>query len=646
MAKPAVRLGAVRIAFAVAAAVILVRAAEVQLIKGGRYAAAASRRTEERTRQAPRGTIYDRSGEPLAQSVERYHVGVVSSEISDSLKTVIARILVQDLGIPRAEVRRKLRGAYGHFNGPFTSIQLQRLRSVRGVQLTSSGLGRFYANGELARPVLGGIGADGKAASGIERMFDSVLTGVPGSEVVRKDLRGGVYESPNRRGPLPVPGHDLFLTLDASLQEIVENSLDDALQRFDAETGDVVVLDPRTGEVLALASRTIGGSGTTAALTTPFEPGSTAKVFAAAALLLGGYAEWSDSVWAEQGLWQTEHRTIADEEPYGYLTLEQVIERSSNVGIVKFARLLEAEQQYVMLRDFGLGSRTGIEFPSESEGELKRPDSWSGITGESMALGYELAVTPLQLAQAYAAIANDGVMMRPTLVRAIVAADGETLYRNMPEPVRRVVSPELARELRAALRGVVYEGGTGERAAMEGYEVAGKTGTARRAGRDGYIEGSYTTSFTSLFPAAEPQIVMVVKLDEPKGEAFAAATAAPITKAVLEQLLAAETGALERTRLATTTTSAAGDLAEQPAAAKVTVPWPAGTAAGAGDSSCTVPDVRGLTLRAAARRLHEAGLRMRLTGWGVVRSVDPAPGTIVLRGTPVRVAADVQRSRR
>jgi cell division protein FtsI (penicillin-binding protein 3) len=640
LAKPAVRLGAVRIAFAVAVAVILVRAAEIQLVKGARYEAAASSRTEERTRQAPRGTIYDRNGERLAQSVERYRIDVQPPRLPDSVKTQITRILIQDLGIARADARRKLRGDHAHFHGPFTSIQVRQLRSINGVVLTPAGLGRFYPHGSLAEAILGRIRADGRPAGGLELTFDSILTGVPGSEVVRRDLRGGVYESPNRRGPLPIPGHDLVLTLDAGLQEIVENALDDALQRFDAESGDVVVLDPRTGEVLALSSRTIGGSVSVAALTNPFEPGSTAKVFAAAALLLGGHVGWNDSVWAEQGSWQTEHRTIEDEEPYGYLTLEQVIKRSSNIGIVKFARLLSAEEQFLMLRDFGLGSRTGIEFPSETGGELKHPYEWSGITGESMALGYELSVTPLQLAQAYGAIANDGIMMRPTLVRAIVSADGETVHRHTPEPVRRVVPPALARELRDALRGVVYEGGTGESAALKGYEVAGKTGTARRAGPGGYIEDEYTTSFTSLFPADDPQIVMVVKLDKPKGEVFAAATAAPITKAVLEQLLAGETGALERTRLATATSPVLGGAPRGPESAEVTVSWPEGAVTDPDDDSCAVPDVRGLTLRAASQQLHELGLRIELKGRGEIRALDPAPGTIVQRGTTVHLVAD------
>jgi cell division protein FtsI (penicillin-binding protein 3) len=651
VAKPVVRLGAVQLAFAIGAAIILVRAAQVQLISGARYATdAESERTEHRTQEARRGFIYDRNGEILVESVDHYHVAVTASVIPDSMRGEAVQLLIEDLGLSRTQVNRQLRRTNGYFRGPFTSAQVQRLRSIPGIRPRAGEQGRFHPNGRLAAAILGRTAADGVKADGLELVFDTVLTGVPGSKVLRKDPSGRTYESPARFGPHATPGHDLYLTLDVALQEIVEYALDDALQRFDAERGDVVVLDPQSGEILALASRTIDGDVTAKAVTDPFEPGSTAKVFTAAALLTGGQAGWSDSVWAEMGEWKTEHRTIKDEEPHGYLTLAQVIEQSSNIGIVKFARRLESRQQYLMLRDFGLGARTGIEYPSESDGVLNRPHKWSGISGESMAMGYELSVTPLQLAQAYAAIANDGLMMRPTLIRSIVSAEGEILYRHRPEPVRRVVSAELARELRQALRGVVYGGGTGEKAALEGYEVAGKTGTAKRAGGGGYVEGAFIASFTSLFPADDPQIVTVVKLDNPKAAhfRFGSTTAAPVTKAVLERLLAAETGALDRAPLARPVASELGSNGQSRTipATSVIVAWPDRDSDGPAGDSCSVPDVRGLSLRAAARQLHELGLRMQLTGWGIVRTTDPLAGTVVPQGATVRVGADDSGTRR
>jgi membrane peptidoglycan carboxypeptidase len=258
-------------------------------------------------------------------------------------------------------------------------------------------------------------------------------------------------------------------------------------------------------------------------------------------------------------------------------------------------------------------------------------------------MGYEVALTALQLAQAYGAIANDGVMLQPALVREIRAADDRIIYRHAPIPVRRVVSSEVAAKLRAMLHGVVYRGGTGATAALTSYELAGKTGTARRAGPGGYIPGSYTASFASLFPADDPQLVMVVKLDDPKG-VYARVTAAPITRHVVEQLLAAQSAALDRTRLTRPQAPASTDAAIAAGTVPYVVEWPVIERA---DSSVPrpVPDVTGRSLRDAARVLHRAGLHVRVDGWGVVYSLDPEPGTTVAPGTVVTVRA-VERSSR
>jgi len=642
VAKPAVRLGAVKLAFFVMAAIVVLRAAQVQLWSGSAYAKrASSQRTAELAQPASRGTIYDRHGEVLAESVELFRVRVTPSEVVDSIWSTeqVIDLIVRELGVPRSEVRREFRKRYGELSGRFLSTQVEKLRPIVGVHLTSE-FKRFYRGRNLALEFIGRTGADGLPRGGIESVLDTLLTGVDGSRVVIIDSRGRRYESPARPNLFPVSGHDVYLTLDAVLQEIVEEALDDALQQYDAESGDVVVLDPTTGQILALVSRKVDGSNTASAIAAPFEPGSTAKVFAAAALILHERADWADLVWTEDGRYVTDHRTIRDEHENGWLTLRQVIEQSSNIGIVKLSDRLEPEEQYQILRDFGIGSRTGIEFPTESQGTLTRPSSWSGITGQSMAMGYELSVTPLQLAQAYAAIANDGIMMRPTLVREVVAPSGRVVYRHVPEPVRRVVPAWLARELRTALRGVVYEDGTGKSAALEGYEIGGKTGTAWLAGPRGYDRESVTASFTSLFPADNPQIVMVVKLDKPKGSPYAAVNAVPLTKAVLEQLLAAETAVLDRAQLAREVEPLAERAIEEPSDATITIAWPPDATGGEVTDTCRVPDVRGLSLRAAARELHGIGLKMQPKGAGEVSRTDPTPGSLVTRGTVITVTAN------
>jgi cell division protein FtsI (penicillin-binding protein 3) len=305
--------------------------------------------------------------------------------------------------------------------------------------------------------------------------------------------------------------------------------------------------------------------------------------------------------------------------------------------MVKLAARLTPEQQYEMLRDFGLGTPTGVEYPAESGGRLKPPAQWSGTTPASLAMGYELAVTALQLAQAYAAVANDGLMVQPTLIREIRSPDGDVVYRHTPQPVRRVVTPAVAEELLGLLRGVVYPGGTGATAALTSYEVAGKTGTARRAGPDGYIPGSYTTSFVSLFPADDPQLVMVVKLDDPEA-AYARLTAAPVTRRVLEQVLATRLGPLDRTRLTTSRVSREPEIGAEAGSRTWVSSFPIVRAEDP-KSLKVIPDVMGLSLRSAAKKLHAEGFRVRATGWGVVDSVVPPVGDSAARGSLVTLMA-------
>jgi len=625
----------IQLLFALGLVGLVVRAAQLQLVQGERHAAtAAANRTSEKTLKAQRGTIYDRKGELLAYTEQVYRVGVAPNELQNHEHA--ARLIASQLGEPVSRVRRRLRERWVHFHGPYTARQVRPLRDLRGVHLEPE-MARRYPHPTLGRSVIGVPEEEGRPASGIERELDSLLRGTPGRAVVLLDRFQNEYESPSRLAAFPVPGHDVHLTLDAGLQEIVEQALQDALERYDARGGDVVVIDPRTGEILAMASR---GAVSTGALTSVFEPGSTAKLFAAAALLKGGLADLEDRIWAEQGRLVLQHRTIHDEHPSGWLTLRQVIQVSSNIGIVKLATRLSAEAQYEALRDFGFGSPTGVEYPAESRGRLPRPYQWSGTTAASLAMGYEIAVTVLQLAQAYGAIANDGLLLQPTLIKEIRSPDGKVVYRHRPHPVRWVVSPEIAAQLRAMLRGVVYEGGTGETAALTSYELAGKTGTARQAGPEGYVQGAYWANFASIFPASDPQLVMVVKLDAPRA-AYARATAAPLTRRVIEELLAARTGAIDRRRLTVSSVEAPA----APVAAALerwVVPWPLPVSAADSSPSRPVPDVRGLSLRGAAKQLHQAGLRVRVVGWGTVVGSDPAPGRRVDAGTVVTVTARSQ----
>src|SRR5437667_7828609 len=417
----------------------------------------------------------------------------------------------------------------------------------------------------MAHATIGRLGDDGRGASGLEKTLDSLLAGRPGAAVVLKDRAGREYESPARVIAQPESGLDVVLTLDAELQEIAQRALDEALRRMDADGGDVVMLDPATGEVLALASHQRDGTARPSAFTDTFEPGSIAKIFAAAALLSLGRVAPVDRVSGEGGTYRMRGRPtpVTDEEPLPLLTLADAIRVSSNIAMVKFVARLAPAEQYGVLRDFGFGAPTGIEFPAEAAGRLRPPSEWTRPSAASLAMGYELSVTPIQVAMAYGALANDGLLLQPTLIREVRSAGGGggggggARYRHRAEPVRRVVSREVAAALRSMLRGVV-ERGTGTEAALTNFPVAAKTGTARRVVNGRYAAGEYTASFAALFPADQPQLVLVVKIDNPhKGSYFAAQTAAPVTRSMLEQALAARTVALDRARLSTAAPRAA-----------------------------------------------------------------------------------------
>src|SRR6266478_5281852 len=614
MAKPLVRLRVVEIALGAALLALVLRAAQVQLLEGRKYAAAAkSQRTERVVLEARRGTLFDRHG----------------------------------LGLALTHVDRGLRRRYAWFAGPFTTLEVQPLRSMRGVHLEPV-LRRFYPSPEFARAVLGRVGEDGRGGGGggggLERLLDSLLAGTPGAAVVLKDREGREYESPARVISEPVAGNDIVLTLDAELQEIAQRALDDAIDNMEADGGDVVMLDPATGEILAVASRRADGSMRPSAFTETFEPGSVAKIFAAAALITFDRIRPGERVSGEGGRYRLPDRVVTDEHPLPSLTLADAIRVSSNIALVKFSARLHPDEQYGVLRGFGLGAPTGVEFPAESPGRLRPPREWSRPSSASLAIGYELAVTPIQLAAAYGAIANDGVLLEPTLIREIRRPDGTVRYRHRPEPVRRVVTPQVAAKLRDLLRGVVEAGGTAERAALANFQLAAKTGTARRVVGGRYAAGQYTASFAALFPADRPQLVVVMKIDNPqRGSYFAAQTAAPVTRSMLEQALAARTVALDRARL--TNVASTADRRETPldepdGVVPYVMQWPYVPDTATAQPDRVVPNVTGRPLREAARTLHRRGFHVVVKGWGVIHHTWPAAGEHAAAGTTVTVFAE------
>jgi len=423
-----------------------------------------------------------------------------------------------------------------------------------------------------------------------------------------------------------------------------------------------VVMNPFTGDVLAMASRRSNPRAVAnTAVSEPFEPGSTIKPFIAAALLQYGRAKPDDSVDTSNGRAIIDQRLITDEHPAKSLSLSDVIRYSSNIGITRLSQRLTPREKYEILRDFGIGTPTGIPLPAEAEGTLRAPIYWNRTSGSSMAMGYELTVTPLQLVAAYSALANGGQLMEAHIIKEVRSADGELIYRSTPKVIRRVVSPEVAHEVQQMLLGVV-ESGTATRADLATYLLGGKTATARRTVEGkGYVLGNYTASFVGLFPADRPQYVVLVKLDSPRHAYYGGEIAAPVTKVVLRAALAARDAALNRAELATVervrkpsdTTlpnmsnlpsplagaEESSPLTDEPMQPNVAVrfslpfvPHPKAV----DHTDRAVPDVSGLSLRDAVRALHRSGFRVRLIPQRGAATV-PAAGTPLAAGSVVKL---------
>ena len=670
MKKPA-RIGIIHLALAVFVVALLGKTARVQLLQGSKWAASAvNQQSTSRVIPAPRGDILDARGQTLAQSRETVKLDIAPREVRDlgKLRTALTRARVPGEWVARAtETRRK----WVSLPGRYLAIDVAPAMAMRGVYSTPI-IERAYAFSEGTRRIVGRVDADGRAVDGIELALDSLLKGVPGTATVMKDAHGRRFESPSTPPTPPVHGNSVMLTINQELQEIAERALADAVEHMGAEGGDIVVMDPKDGEIRALASHRRDPRSTgSPALYEPYEPGSTLKPLLAAVLLDKGKARETDVVSTFGGTLTINGRTITDEHKADAFTLSDVIRYSSNVGIVQFAQRLTPREEYEALRDFGFGMPTGVTYPVEAPGTLREPARWTAQSPASHAMGYEVNVTPLQLVAAYVAIANDGELLEPTLIKEVRAPDGRVLYQHKRRVVRRVVSADVARRVREILRTVVEEGGTAKRADLGSFALAGKTGTARRTTNGRYVPGEHIPTFVSLFPADNPQFVMLVKIDNPKGAYMGGLTAAPVTKDVVKAALASANASLDRRSLEASrrelpdTTSPLGLAVATPAAAESTTTAQRealriAREAAEEDSAGTtpfvvalpapplvknvmlparaVPDVRGLAARQAVHALHAAGFRVKLEGAGAGETI-PAAGTVAPAGSLVRLSA-------
>jgi cell division protein FtsI (penicillin-binding protein 3) len=487
------------------------------------------------------------------------------------------------------------------------------------------------------------------------------LRGTEGIDSLVVANNDGLVSSPEFRGADARPGHTVRLTVNAALQEIAEQALVDAMGRTGAGGGDVVVLDPADGAVLALTGYRSGApSPGSPPLMDAYEPGSVLKPFVVARLLELGRTTPTELIDTENGRMEEPGRKapLTDEHKAPFMTVTGILRWSSNIGIAKLVRRLSDREQYEGLRDFGFGTLAAVPHPAEAPGLLPRPP-YRPLSRTQLGIGYGLQVTPLQLAVAYAAIANGGDLVQPLLVRALLDPQGRTVQASSRTVIRRVMSPGTARAIRGMLESVV-DSGTSRAAALASFTVAGKSGTARRAERGGYVRGGYNSTFVGLFPAEDPQVVVVARLIDPRASIFGGTVAGGLVNDLLQRALASRDAGLDRGRLAAFAKAPAprvpgpgqpavalgGDMPSppagpspvppfvpRPAAARIVVqlplqPVPAGPPAPVpGDVLAVVPDVAGLDPRQAIRVLMQGGFAVRVERGALVRT-RPEAGTV------------------
>jgi len=683
-----VRLIMVKIAFFLSFVLVGGRLVQIQVVDSERYQALAKKQYEDKVElHAKRGSILDRNHRPLVSTVTVISIAVDPRMIGKNA-AALAQRLSNVLREPVAGLRAKLSTEGTNFvwirRGVDSDLAGKLDQSRFPGLIVQEEQKRVYHYDDLAGQLLGFTDLDGVGISGLELQFDKLLRGVNGYEVRMKDGLGRAMPAPDYPHVDAVDGEDLMLTLDLDFQAIAEQALKKGVEETDSESGLVVMLEPETGEILALAnyprlSPERAGKADQAltrnrVVTDMFEPGSVFKIVTATAALEHGLVKPSDRYFAENGKYRVhlphgKTRTINDTHEYGMITFQEAMELSSNIVMAKVSDKIGSELLYRTARDFGFGTETGVELPGEIRGELKKPTDWSGTTLNTMAYGYEVGVTPLQIAAAYSAVANGGVLYKPTIVRR---ADSESGQWSRPVTVRRVLSSPTAEVLKSFFVGVV-ERGTGTGAKIPGITVAGKTGTARKLLDGAYGRTNYTATFAGFFPADKPKVVCVVMLDTRSSHYSGGQASAPIFREIathvlgLSERFAGEAIAADvpgavavpdvrdlDVNRAVQLLAASGFQAEVPPAGDFVVgqsPGPGSRIPSGGSvrldtaprvsdgerNFVRVPDLRSLSLRRAMNRLAYHQLTMAVEGSGLIVSQVPRPGEQVKRGALVQV---------
>ncbi len=594
---------------------------------------------------AKRGLIFDREGRILVTNLVETQIGADPfylksvdadiNKVSEELAKIFGgekRYYLEKLSDVSKRfvwlVKNATTEEVSKFDAFVNSLKEQKERRIyRGI-VKIERFKRYYPYGKLASHVLGAVNIDGKALMGVEFEFDEILRGKDGYMKLTRDARGDVKASVEVEKVEPMDGYNLKLSIDVGVQTIIENELRRAINEFEAEAGVVIVVDPRTGDILGLSSYPDFDPNNYWLFTTEnfknravidaFEPGSTFKVVPASLLLEKDPNKLYSKVNVDGGKSIIKGVKVVDFKPNDVLSFSDILKYSSNIGMAKLGLELNKVEFYRHIRNFGFGTYTGIRLPAESKGEVKTPDKWSPASKIYMSFGYELRATALQIAMAYASIANGGVLVQPRIVKEILDSEGKVVKSFPVVYVRRVVSEKVARILTEILEEVVNEG-TGVQAKVEGLRIAGKTGTAQIYESGFYSKARYRASFVGFFPVEKPKFVCFVMLESPKKNYAGGVVAAPVFKRIAEQLIKlspieSESEEFNAVKSEVNTFSSAENITK--------------VKDGAGE----MPDLRGLSLRSALSKISLFDLKVSIVGSGVVVDQTPKPGTKLKAG--------------
>ena len=632
-------------------AVIIGRAVQLQLWQGSKLAKIADGEIKKMIpRTQKRGVIYDRNRFELAMTVEMESIFAQPKEIKNIQEASyhLGPLLSMDRERLANQLNQSKPFVYLKRRASPDECEAVRAKKLEGVAFTKEAQ-RFYPYMDLASHVIGFIGTDPDGLEGLENQYNSYLKSPYLYEPSVRDALGRTLYLKDMESIQENEGLSLILTLDKNIQYLTEKELKKGVMKSQARGGMAIVLNPKTGEILALANYPTYNLNTfqttpaafrrNQALTDTFEPGSTFKTFLLAAALEEKRFSINDMIFCENGNYRVGNHVIHDAHPHGWLSFQDVIKVSSNIGATKIGKKLGSKTFYTYIKNFGFGKETAIDLPGEVSGVVWPYHRWGEIEASNICFGQGVTVTGIQLAFALGAIANNGRLMKPFLVRQILDQKGNPVKQFSPQPVRQVISPETARLMRTLLGRVTETGGTATQAVIEGVSIGGKTGTAQKVSSGHYEPGKYISTFVGFLPVEAPSLVIMVVIDEPKGSHYGGVVAAPVFKGIAEQSLSIL--GIRRLAPIIPRDQPAEPLYKKPDMAPLLVVQKTGEEENnrsADDQNKQImPDIRGMSMRKVLEVMKDYKIPVILMGSGKVVTQSPLPGTVLSQKTRCQV---------